>query len=84
MSRASLVMALSCTLLLAPCAAAQECTSDCEQQSLLPMLNHEQVESVQIELLERGIVPVVLRGNHPQRMAIATRAIDRLISYNDR
>ena len=35
-------------------------------------------------LRERGIVPVVLRGNHQQRMAIATRAIDRLISYNDR
>ncbi|HEY2384899.1 MAG TPA: peptidoglycan-binding domain-containing protein [Terriglobia bacterium] len=59
MSRASFViMALSGILLVAPFAAAQECSSDCAQQSLLPMLNHEQVESVQIELLERGIVPV--------------------------
>lgn len=59
MSRAFLgIIALSCILFLAPFAASQGCTSDCERQSLLPMMNHEQVESVQIELLERGIVPV--------------------------
>ena len=52
------IMALLCTLLFVPFAAAQDCTSNCDQQSFLPMLNQQQLESVQIELLEREIVPV--------------------------
>ena len=76
MRKASLgIMVLSCTVLMAPFARAQNAAdpnkdgvyenlcapisdSDFDQQSLLPALDHQQLERVQIELLERGFVPV--------------------------
>jgi peptidoglycan hydrolase-like protein with peptidoglycan-binding domain len=71
--RASLgIMAISCSLLLVPFAAAQKgpdpengvfesvCApvsdSEFDQQSLTSTLTHQQLESIQIELLERGFV----------------------------
>jgi peptidoglycan hydrolase-like protein with peptidoglycan-binding domain len=73
MLRASLViMAILCTLLLVPFAAAQAVPDpgnggfenlcapvddlEFDYQSLTSMLTHQQLESVQIELLERGWV----------------------------
>jgi Putative peptidoglycan binding domain len=68
------IMTLSAIVLLAPFVAAQKGTDpdngvfenlcapvsdpEFDQQSLISVLNHQQLESVQIELLERGFVPV--------------------------
>src|SRR5437764_9640707 len=73
MQRASLViMAILCTLLLVPFAAAQAVPDsgnggfenlcapvddlELDHQSLSSLLTHQQFESIQIELLERGWV----------------------------